>query len=543
MSARRSDIVAEIDRQRFQLVVSLLRVYNYYRVLVGFTLLGIFYQSFFTTRLGELAPQAFYWFTVLYAAVNIASVAFAETIAHRFFHRPPVILLIVVLDVLALTAMMYLSGGVSSGLGVLNVIVVAAGAILVSGRTSTAIAAIATIAVLYEEFYLSLGAVAGGANLFQAGILGVLYFATSVALQYLSRRLRSAEITALTRAAEIADLERVNRRIIQRMRTGIIIAGPRNAIRMANQSARSLLGLANRTDGLTVLPEALGDRLSHWRSDVTTRNAPFQITPTTPEVQINFSAVRADQPDGDVIIFLEDTTNVQHRAQQLKLAALGRLSAGIAHEIRNPLGAISHAAQLLSESPNLAKGDARLTDIIHSHVKRMNGVIENVLEMSRRRPPNPAKIQLGPWLDEFVAEFKAAANADADIRLMVEPEDTQVRIDKSQMSQVITNLAQNGIRYSLQACGKPKLSLVGGVDAATDRPYLNIIDRGTGVPEDEVANLFEPFYTTEATGTGLGLYISRELCEANQARLSYTQDPDGGSCFRITFAHPDRITG
>jgi two-component system sensor histidine kinase PilS (NtrC family) len=243
-----------------------------------------------------------------------------------------------------------------------------------------------------------------------------------------------------------------------------------------------------------------------------------------------------------VIVFLEDTVEIQQRAQQLKLAALGRLSASIAHEIRNPLGAISHAGQLLSESRNLDKGDTRLTDIINMQSRRMNGVIENVLELSRRKPPSPIRLNLKNWLTEFVTEFRQSMPDAVDIRINVQPATTEVRVDPGQLGQALTNLAVNGLRYSKEKTGRATLAIDGGIDQSTDRPYLNVVDDGPGVPDDRVDNLFEPFFTTERTGTGLGLYITREMCEANQARVTYSRDQRGGSCFRITFAHPDRIT-
>jgi two-component system sensor histidine kinase PilS (NtrC family) len=347
---------------------------------------------------------------------------------------------------------------------------------------------------------------------------------------------------------ELADLERVNRQIVQRMRTGIVLVDGANRIRMANQSARALMGQMQDVQ-TTELPAALEEHLLAWRRDTQLRLPPLHIRPDTPEFRVAFLAVRSDDPEGDVTVFLEDTGEIQQHAQQLKLAALGRLSASIAHEIRasiaheirNPLGAVSHAAQLLSESQNLDDADARLTDIIHNHCQRMNGVIENVLEISRRSPPTPVKLCLSDFLEEFRTGFIEAVE-DAIIEIDVEPGDTEVRVDKSQLRQALTNLVENGIRHSRESGKSPLVRLEGGMDARTERPYLNVIDRGPGVPDEQLPRLFEPFFTTAPTGTGLGLYISRELCEANQARLNYQPQPEGGSCFRITFAHPDRIT-
>jgi two-component system sensor histidine kinase PilS (NtrC family) len=537
MKSHHEEIRREVEQRRFEVNTNLLRIYNYYRVFVGLALLAVFMTSLMGSRLGGLNPTAFLWSTLAYIAINLATAVAVQFLPRRFIQGQTTGAVLVVFDILALTWLTYLSGGVASGLGLLILVSVSTGSIIVTSRATAVLAATASIAVLYEEFYLSLTAPALHDDYFQAGVLGVFYFAFSLSIHHLARRIREDDLRAMTQAAELADLERLNRQIVQSMRTGIIVVDSENRARMMNQSAKALLGLAGDEE-LTRLPEPLEERLEDWREDSRLRAPPFQVETDTPEVRANFSAVRAG---GDVTIFLEDTSELQQQAQQLKLAGLGRLSANIAHEIRNPLGAISHAAQLLRESQNLDEGETRLTQIIHNHCQRMNGVIENVLEMSRRSPSAPVRLRLKDLLEEFADSFREAVN-DAIIDIDVMPEDTEIRVDRSQMSQVLTNLAGNGIRYSYEATGKPFVRLEGGIDPRTDRPYLNVIDRGPGVPNDQVANLFEAFHTTERAGTGLGLYISKELCETNQARLSYSRHADGGSCFRIAFAHPDRIT-
>ncbi len=535
----RAEFTDELRRRRVELTVGLLRIYGYYRVFVGLTLLLLVAQRFFSTQLGSLEPGYFLWGTWIYTGINLISVVLVQAIPRRVLERELPNFLLVALDILALVFIMYCSGGVASGMAGLILVAVAFGAIIVTGRLSTLLAAIAAIVVLYEEFYLSLSG--GSHDYFQAGVMGILYFVSSLTLQGFSKRLRDNDMRALTQAAELSDLERINRQIVQRMRTGIILVGAENEVRMTNQSALGLLALSDQ-EGLQELPPAIMERLQQWRADASFRPPPFQSRFDTPEIRINFFPVRSDDADGDVTIFIEDTGEIQQQAQQLKLVSLARLSGSIAHEIRNPLSAVDHAAQLLRESTNLDKGDRRLTEIIHSHAQRMNGVVQNVLEMSRRKPPLPTRLQLGALLEAFVTTFKESGNPDAIIEVDVSPPEAQVRVDESQMLQVLTNLVGNGIRYSEQESGRPYVALVGGIDERTERPYLNIIDEGPGVPEDQVDNLFEPFFTTENKGTGLGLYISRELCEANQARLSYERSASGGSCFRVNFAHPDRIS-
>ena len=539
MITYRAEIVDEVERRRLELSVGLIRVYNYYRVLVGLGLLAATAQTLVGNRFGEMDFTAFYLVAGSYTLINLVSAVVLQLLPQRVFKSDLPAFGLVLFDIFVLTALTYFSGGVSSGLGVLVLVSVAIGSILVTGRLANLLPAMASIAILYEEFYLSLS-MPELHDFFQAGILGALYFTAALSIQRISRRVRMNDLRALTQAAELADLERVNRQIVQRMRTGIVLVDHQNRIRMANQSALALMGQMQE-EGSAELPEALLGHLLDWRKDTHLRISPFHIRRDTPEVRVAFSAVRSDDADGDVTIFLEDTGEIQQQAQQLKLAALGRLSASIAHEIRNPLGAVSHAAQLLSESQNLDSGDARLTDIIHSHCQRMNSVIENVLELSRRKPTTPVKLSLNDFLHEFRMGFVDAVT-DAVIEIDVEPRDTEVRIDNSQLSQALTALVENGIRYSREAGKEPYVRLEGGVDPRTERPFLNVIDRGPGVAAAQLPNLFEPFFTTDTSGTGLGLYLARELCEANQARLNYYPRAAGGSCFRISFAHPDRIT-
>ena len=539
MLTHRADIIEEIERRRFGLILSLLRVYNFYRVLVGLTLLVFFIQQIIVTRLGNLAPDLFLFTTLAYLGINLASIPVLRLLPSNRLNMQLVSAGLVTYDVLMLTLLMYFSGGVSSGLGMMILVSVATGAIIVTGRVTTVLPAIASIAVLFQEFYLSLSAPEMHDDFFQAGILGALFFGAYYIIQRLSGRVRDNDLRALTQAAELSDLERVNRQIIHRMQTGIVVVDPANRVRTANQSARTLVGLGPDEE-LTELPEALMQHLIQWRANTEKRALPFQIDADTPEIRVSFFAVRADDPQGEVTLFIEDTGEIQQRAQQLKLAALGRLSASIAHEIRNPLGAISHAAQLLGESKNLDNGDQRLTGIIHTHCQRMNGVIQNVLEMSRRRLPAPVRLNLADYLRDFVESFRETSPG-ACIEAIVDTPEAEFRMDKSQLEQVLSNLANNAMRHSCDHSGTPYVRLEGGVDPRTERPYLNVIDKGPGVDESESDKLFEPFYTTEQTGTGLGLYISRELCEANQARLTCHRQEQGGSCFRITFAHPDRI--
>jgi len=537
-------LLEEIRGSRDRQTIGLLRIFALYRVLVSATLILLFRQGGDLTRLGQSDPDTFSTFIQLYAVVNLLILILVNFLPRSMLDRSRVVAIIVIFDCLAISWLTYLSGGIDSGLAPLLLVAVAAGAILAASRVSIFFASLATLTLIAEEIYLGIQTNTLYDGVFQAGIFGVLFFTVAQAIQSISTRLRASELQAVTQAAELADLERVNRRIIQRMRTGIVLVDGDNNVRMGNQSASALLGLAANPDvnSKTELGTPLREHINRWRADTNYRAKPFQMGSETPEIRANFSAVRTDATDADVVVFIEDTSEIQQQAQQLKLAALGRLSASIAHEIRNPLGAIAHAAQLLDESDNVDHGDRRLIDIINNHSKRMNAVIENILEMSRRKAPDPRRLNLLEVLESFVEQFCVAELEKAQIAIEVKPAATEVRIDRSQLLQVLTNLGQNGLRYSLEHTGELTLKLQGGIDATTDRPYLNIIDNGPGVSQEHRGTLFDPFFTTAQNGTGLGLYIAREMCEANQARLSYVSLPKAGACFRITFAHPDRIT-
>ncbi len=421
------------------------------------------------------------------------------------------------------------SGGVISGLANFLIFTLAFGGGLIHGRVSTVLPAIAFILTIYDEFYLFFLDENTLRSFFQAGILGIVYFAANILFQTLSRQLRMRE-------TEVHTLEQINQLIIERMRVGVVVVADSEQPRLINQAAERML--QNPGDKLSpreYLPEILLDKLTEWKQDPSPDVSKFTAFDTGPELLANFSLLNAPSPDSDTLVFLEDSTVVQKQAQQFKLASLGRLSASIAHEIRNPLGAISHAAQLLGESDNLNKGDQRLSEIIQNHTVRMNGVIENVLQMSGRQTAKPRSIVLREWMDKFLEEFSAGVPDEIDIETEFLSDPITINVDPLHLSQVLGNLYQNGLRYSAKHTGKHKLKVVAGINSNSGHAYLEVIDYGTGVDSDLVPNLFEPFFTTESTGTGLGLYLSKELCEANEARLSYSKAVTGGSCFRITF--------
>ncbi len=445
----------------------------------------------------------------------------------------------VMADILAITLLMHASGGVRSGLGMLLIISIAGGSLIMAGRTSRLFAAIASLAVLIEQAYSWLEGTALSPNYTHAGLLGASFFATAILAHVLARRLRESQALAERRGVDLANMAQLTEYVIQRMQTGILVVDDNFSIRLINASATRLLELTSRAEGRPIRQASseLDRQLREWWNNDIYEPQSFRPSESAPEVLPKFARLGPD-PSAGTLIFLEDMAALTQQAQQLKLASLGRLTASIAHEVRNPLGAISHASQLLAESPQLDPGDTRLTEIIQEHSARVNAIIENIMQLSRRGRAHPEELMLKPWLNQFINEFTAGEGLDPGrIRLEVTPGDIRVQMDPGQLHQVLWNLCQNGIKHG-SADGR--LTLRAGIVAESNNPYLDVIDSGPGVAPKLQQQIFEPFFTTASDGTGMGLYIARELCASNQARLNYLANPLGGGRFRITFADPRR---
>ena len=518
----------------------LLQVYNGYRLFISASLFFIFFVGFRPDNIGQSQPKLFLYTLVTYTVINTLSVAFTNW---RLFSFNVQAFSFTLFEIICLILFTHASSGLTSNLAILLMVSIAAGNILIASRLATLLAATATIAVIFESFYFSLKLDSSNMLSYtQAGIMGIAFFATAFLANGVAKRLRESELLAQEQALDLASLEKLNHQIIQRMRTGIIALDENKTVKLFNEAAKNLLG--NPSESINSSVENISDDLAkqydQWKNNPMQRRDSFRATSSTPEITANF-ALLEQEPYGGTLVFLDDKTQLSQQAQNIKLASLGTLTAGIAHEIRNPLGALSHAAQLLDESPELNKSDARLIQIIKTNSSRMNAFIENILELSRRKTSQQELFFLKDWLEKFITEFYGNTTIESSIELEVSPEDIEVRIDTNQLIQVLTNLCENGMRYSKEKTGKAIVYLKASL-SDKGLPQLDIIDLGPGIKADLIEHLFEPFFTTEKTGSGLGLYIARELCEANQARLNYITGNNNDACFRITFSHPGRMS-
>lgn len=533
------DISSAPQQSIFLQNVSLLRIYSWYRVALAVVLIGILVGTRNDPLVGRDSPQLFIGVSgayLLFITLILIFLPLAKRLSNRLLFGNFII------DIVALISLHHISGGTTSGLGLLLLVCVAASGLLMSGQVALLIPALSSIAILGDTLYLLQTDPSTNQSLLTAGTQGMLLFATSLGFQMLSQRLRATQQIALERAADVGKLQNLNQLIVQRMRTGILVADNSGHIKMINEAAAELLHAEREQEQLSAglnppLPNVLQLRLSNWRGDPAINAKPFRAGNTGPELIARFTGLDQEQ-SGDTLIFVEDSGQLAQRAQQLKLAALGRLTASIAHEIRNPLGAISHAGQLLRESPELMEGDMRLVDIVLNHSRRINSIIENVLQLSRRTPPNPRRLDLGAWLNDFIEQYREGYSDAAHIEVR-EIIPVEISVDPEQLSQVLTNLLDNALRYSKKITGAATARLNINTDS-NQLAQLDVIDDGPGIDSRDQEKVFEPFFTTESKGNGLGLYIARELCEINQARLHYLRTDTGKSCFRISFSHPDR---
>ena len=523
----------------------LLKIYTYYRTVLGVLLTLLFVGDLMNKVLGSFAPNWFFLTAIVYTLFNIATLVLLA----RSRREPDTeqILLYLVIDIIALTLLSGTSGGIASGLSYLLVITVAASAIFLTRQLAIFIAALGSVATLTESLISSYLFETDNNRFFSAGVLGILLFATSLLFQYLTQRIQESSAEAQQKALEAAKARDISQKIIERMRTGVLVTNADRQIPLMNNAAKRLLGvnpsgsLANTNLAeLPIIEHAFID----WQSNPNAKKSPIKVAQTNGEVRVSFATLGKTE-DRDTLVFIEDHRLLAQEAQNLKLGSLGKLTASIAHEVRNPLGAISHAAQLLSESPELTADSQKLLNIILNHSKRVNQIIENTLQLSRRSESQAQVIDLVDWLPQFIEDYTLAFEDPFAVKIGLEHDrkthpQILAKIDVNHLRQILTNLFDNGRRYSRESTGYFTLTLRISYRAHSELAQLQVIDEGPGVAEQVEDTIFEPFFTTENTGSGLGLYICRELCQSNQASLSFVRW-QGKSCFQINFAHAQQV--
>jgi len=516
---------------------------NLFRLVVPVVLLALFFAGADSRVFGERYPGVF---SATAAGYLVFAAISGLAIRQRWVPAVPLAIAQIIVDIVAVVTLMHSSGGIASGLGGLLIVFVGAGSLVLSRQLPAFFAAMATLAILGEQFFSQVAGASDTGDYSAAGVLGAIIFAIALAAKPLARRIQVSEELARQRGVDLANLSELNEYIVQHLRESIVVLDADDRVRLINTSAAQLLVAPETCTGkrLAEISRTLAGFIEDWRRDLT-RKSHLEFTMIAADNSARITAHLAplgkgSERNGPLLLFLEDASLMNARVQQSKLASLGRLSASIAHEIRNPVGAMSHAGQLLAESAALTEDDLRLTEIIRTHAERVSHIVDNVLQLSRRESSRPEQFLLKPWLQDFAGEFiRTLELMEGELSVGEVPNDLEVRMDPSHLRQVLWNLCDNAVKYASET-GGILVELQAGRMQRTGRPYLEVLDQGHGVEADIVDKIFEPFFTDRKGGTGLGLYISRELCELNRATLVYQARDIGGSIFRIVFADPAR---
>jgi two-component system, NtrC family, sensor histidine kinase PilS len=516
-----------------------LRAFSLYRLFIAGLLLAVEWLGTGPIVLGQALPEVFLVAAGIYVIAALL-LGFCGRLRRPAFETQ--VGLQATADIPLITALTYASGGIASGLGMLMIPAIAGLSLQMPGRWGLLFAALAALSLLGAQIQGIVMGVFDDGAFTQTGLLGAGLFATALLAMGLSWRARESEALAIRHSIDLANMAELNAHIIDRMQAGVIVVNDEGHIHLINEAAWNLVGNSNpdNPSSLANLSPRLFAALQEWL------RKPGNGTPVTlpgdshgPELRVRFTRLGVDRAVA-TLLFVEDTAELRRQMQSAKMASVGRLTASITHEIRNPLGAISHAAQLLAESESLAPPDRRLSGIIQTQSQRMNAVIQSVLSLSRKEQPRREEIGLLPWITAFAREFQGHRNLEMDqVTIRITPADTRVYFDPDHLHQILWNLCDNALIYGKPPDGRARIELRGGAHPAGGNASLDVLDSGPGVNPGIAGQLFEPFVTSSSSGTGLGLYISRELCENNGGNLEYLPLPSGGSCFRILFPVPE----
>ncbi len=440
-------------------------------------------------------------------------------------------------DIFFLSLLVVVYGGVTGGIGILLVFTSAMSAVLLPLRIALLLASIASLTIIGTAVWYIKDEITTTESMLQAGLFGITAMISAVIANQLAYWARDYRLIAEKQKETLTELEQVNELIIRRMRTGVIAVDEAGMVRVMNESAWFLMGSPPvRQRSLISLSRHLDAALDDWKRDTTVDPKPVIVETSQAQVLPSFVALPGKNGIG-AMIFLTDNNVVARRAVELSVNSLAKLSGSIAHEIRNPLAALNHASQLLEESPQIRLPEMRLINIIQNHARRMNGIIENILQLSRREQSRPELIPLHLFLPDFVNEFETSqVNRQLDFQAALDTEETHVLFDKSQLNQCLWKLLDNAVDHASKDNSVPKVRLALARNEESGFCIITVADNGPGISQNQLNKIFEPFYTTRKEGSGLGLYIAKQLCEANQAELTVDSEPGEGAFFHVRLA-------
>jgi len=517
-----------------------IHVINIFRFTLSLTFLFISLYVGEANWLDHENAPLFFKLTVAYTIFSITLLSFSQLKLATLVRTLPIQIII---DIVFITLLMHATGGSQNGLGLLLIITIVTAGLVSNGRLALFYAAIASIGLLLEQSYQIVKWDASPSTYTLPVMLSLSCFATAWLAHSLAKRMQHSEALASARGIDLENLAQVNALITQEMHDGVLVIDQNFNIRHHNLQAESLLSLqksdANNIALASSSPE-IANALNHWLKkgdsdtivSIDNRELKLRFMPIHPlKNSSEFNDTLNNQSNNyfGAVIFIQDWSQLQAAAQQAKLAALGRLTANIAHEIRNPLSAISHANQLLQEDET-SDATRRILNIVTDNIQRIDQIIKDVLELNRRDRTQQGQIELGQFLIDFYTQFCAVEKVPmSHFQLALPLQKQTICFDQRHLTQILWNLCKNAWQHSNKQTASIHLNCIEAGNAGIN---IEIKDDGDGVSEQDKHKLFEPFFTTKNTGSGLGLYISRELAQANGASLQY-QTLDTGSAFIV----------
>lgn len=502
-----------------------LRYFNLYRLVIAGLFLAAVIAYDLVPAVEAADPIRFMRLCAAYLLLAVIIFALPARIQARF---DLVLTAGVMVDIVCLTFLMHEGGGVRSGFAYMLLVVLAGAGLVGQGRLTLFHAAMASLAILIEQSWRVLSGIGEPTEFFPAGVMSLGFFGTAISARLLASRVVANEELARKQGEALEAQQQINQRVIRDMQDGVLVVDRDGTVRQYNPQAAALFGLVEgQTKLLTHFSTVLQERFSAWWAGGRETSELIRTTEGQRLLRVRFLP---PGERGNALLYIEDMDQVQAQAQQIKLAALGRLAANMAHEIRNPLASISHAAELLREE-HRDDMHARLTRIIGDNTQRLDRIVNEVLELGRRDRAAPEVIRLNDFCAALLEELALnSPQLQHSVMLQFEP-DLLVRFDRGHLHRVLSNLITNALRYSSPAPGAIRLL---SHRSSVEQVELHVIDDGAGVSEALSGQIFEPFFTTHAGGTGLGLYIARELCEANGAVLQLREnDPGAHFCIQL----------
>jgi len=509
----------------------ILWIVGVYRAVCGTLLVGT--ALFLDMRTAGIGlPNAFLTASGLYFIFGLASFLWVQR-ESLVVPLPALLLTLLVGDILFIALLMYAGGSAGGPLPILLFPQLAASGWLMRTRIAFFHAALASSVLVAIDSWRLIDGLIPGPQIVQTGLIGFGYFATVGIALALGRYTKASEDLAAQRGIDVANLEQVNRLIIQDMQDGVLVVDLNGVVRGHNAQVTRLLGGFGRMRGgmrLSEFSSILHDYWRRWQEDFAEPLPPFKVEATQRLLRVRLVRIGSGL-NGGTLIYLEDLGRAQGEAQQIKLAAMGRLTASIAHEVRNPLSAINQAAQLLEEDGSVAPEGQRLLGMIRNNAKRIDRIVGEVLQLNRRDRQQPEVVAFAEFIRSLVGEIIEAEHIPPAGVLIQGSDDLLVIFDRGHLNQIVWNLVRNAWQHCQKKDGS--IRVVARPGYMGDAVICEMTDDGPGIPAELRAQIFEPFFTTRPGGTGLGLYIARELADANGAALELL--PKGpGAHFRLT---------